>query len=90
MPFFEVISGESTGTNGNSPKKKRVWAKDFDCAAYKAPILGGGKLISVTPYNYDEEERRADYNATTDKNRTFAIHVQHLWWLKRFTMRFLE
>lgn len=90
MPFFEIISGEATGTNGSSPQKKKKWAKDFDDAAWKAPVLGGGKIVEVTPYYYDESERRADYNATTDKNRTFPIHVQHLWWLKRFTLNFLE
>jgi hypothetical protein len=84
MPLFEVISGESTGTNGNSPKRKKVWAKDFDEAAAKAPVIGGGKIVELTPYNYDEVERRADYNATTSKLRTFPVFVQHLWWIKRF------
>ncbi len=84
MPLYEVVSGESTGTNGNSPKRKKVVAKGFDEAVQKAPVLYGGQIAKYSCYNYDEEEKRADYNVTTTKQRTFTVHVQEIWWLKIF------
>jgi hypothetical protein len=84
MPLFEIISGETNGTNGNSPKRHKKWAKDFDDAAWKAPILGGGRIVRVSEVvEYDEDNQWAIYNVRTSKEKSFPVYVQHLWWIKK-------
>ena len=84
MPLYEVISGEKTGTNGNSPQKRKVVAKDFDDALLKVEPRGGGEIQSYSCYDYDDQEKTARYNVTTTRGKTYTAHVQELWWLKIF------
>ena len=80
--LFEVLSGESDGTNGNSPRKKTLRAKDYDEAAFRAPVIGKGKIHSVNCYEYDPDNRVAYYVAVKDNNGSFKVVVQEIWWVR--------
>lgn len=78
--LFEVLSGEKDGTNGNSPKRKTVRAKDYDTAAFKAPVIGKGKIHSVICTEYDADNRVAYYIAATTDGGSFKVVVQEIFW----------
>jgi hypothetical protein len=88
MPHYEVVSGEIDGTNGNTPKKKRLFALNPKNAAWRAPVLGGGRIKKITLAGKDEEAGEYVYQAVTTKHRSFAVFVQELKWYERWNKLF--
>lgn len=78
MPKFHVTSGEHSGSNGVAPAQRTLNAKDFDDAAKNAPSFGRGKIKTVTPLDYDEDEHKADYMATTNRGTSFKVVVREI------------
>jgi hypothetical protein len=77
MPRYRVTSGEITGTNGHTPKSKRVWARNPANAARRAPVIGRSKrIVKIVPVYVDPDELTYYFQATTENNDSFQIVVQ--------------